>query len=120
MKTSVLTGLYVTLAYALFSGCSVPASQGGGTSDREQMGYVCSSEYACPDTLRCYKRYPTSVGRCVSDAYYDSHPRGCYVDSDCNVDEACVDRTKDWAGKCIQSFRSTPETETKSPAPTEK
>ena len=101
---AVMPALYAVSLW----GCGTAIAPGDDAQIREQKGYVCSSEYACPESLRCYKRYPMSIGRCVTAEYYESHDRGCYVDSDCKLAEECVGRTKDWAGKCVQSFRRTP------------
>ena len=104
----VTTAVCLCLMWCAAS-CAVTAQLAPEEQSREERGYVCSDEYKCPDTLRCYKRYPVSIGRCVSVKYYDTHVRGCYIDEDCLPAEECLGRTRDWAGECVKTYRTEEE-----------
>ena len=124
-----VTALLCTVAILCLIGCSTTSTaivdyMGSGQARETGIvtgkGYVCSSGYTCPNGLRCYRRYPSSTGRCVTQEYFSNHIRGCYVDDDCLDAEECIGRTPDRAGECVQTYRREPEkknTLTESPAP---
>ncbi len=81
-----------TVIGLLLAGCS-PAS--GADPDapnytrRTHWGYHCETMKDCREYQRCYYRFPNSDGYCVPIVYYDSHPRGCATDRDCEATEVC-------------------------------
>lgn len=108
-RTCLITSTVCLCVAWCTASCATTAQLAPGEQSREEMGYVCSAEYKCPDTLRCYKRYPVSIGRCVPVKYYNTHVRGCYIDKDCLPAEECLGRTRDWAGKCVKTYRTEEE-----------
>ena len=93
-------------ALGLLAGCATAPSPVGlpDLPGRTLLGYQCSDDAPCGDDQRCYKRFPNSTGRCVYEAYWESHPRGCATDQQCQRTEICDRHPREQLGRCSPRF----------------
>lgn len=94
------------LAFAFGLGCaSAPDRTAPGVASSTLYGYVCDRHPQCRTDQRCYRRFPSSTGRCVRIDYYEANARRCYSDGDCEMAEKCFGAEVDKAGECARRFR---------------
>ncbi len=97
------------LVLALAAGCaSAPVSNAPRYTPRTMTAYECRHDSWCATDHRCYRRFPSDVGRCVTDDYYARKPRYCRFDTQCERTETCRRNADepDRHGTCTRTYVS--------------